>query len=70
MTISEKIRLLARRRGLTLSALASATEQTVQNLNNKMRRDNFTVKQIIEIGEVLGCDVEITFTDRESGEKL
>ena len=70
MSISEKIRLIARRKKVTLTALAEKTGQTNQNLSGKLSRNNFTVRQIMEIGEVLGCEVEINFIDKASGEKL
>lgn len=70
MSISEKIRLIARRKKVTLTALADMTGQTNQNLSGKLTRNNFTVRQIMEIGEVLGYEVEISFIDKSSGEKI
>ena len=61
LTVSEKLRLLLRRRDMTLGELADATGQSRQNLSNKMTRDNFSEKEIYQIAEVLGCSVEITF---------
>lgn len=63
LTISEQIRLLARRAGLSISALAAATGQTPQNLNNKLRRDNFTVKELQAIATAAGVTVNIIWTD-------
>lgn len=70
MTIAEKVRLLTRRRGMSLATLSERTGQTPQNFSAKMRRDNFTVVQMMEIAEVLGCEVEISFIDKETGEKI
>lgn len=46
----------------TMTELASATEQSRQNLTNKMSRGNFTEKDIFKIAEALGCTVNIEFT--------
>lgn len=64
ITISEQIRLIARRAGLSMSKLAAATGQTPQNLNNKLRRDNFTVKELQAIAAAAaGVTVNIIWTD-------
>lgn len=63
LTISEQIRLLARRAGLSISALAAATGQTPQNLNNKLRRDNFTINELQKIATAAGVTVNIIWTD-------
>lgn len=70
ITLSEKIRLIARRKGITITELADATGQTRQNLTNKLRRDNLTVEQIQRIAAALGCTVDAIFTDTETGETL
>ena len=70
ITLSEKIRLIARRKGITITELADATGQTRQNLTNKLRRDNLTVEQIQHIAAALGCTVDTIFTDTETGETL
>ena len=70
MTISEKIRVLARRKGLPLQDLARLTNQSHQNLNNKLRRNNWTEEQTRAAADVLGCTVETVFIDKETGETL
>ena len=70
LTTAEKIKLIMRRRGLTLGELADLTGQTRQNLSNKMSRDNFTEKEAQKIATALGCTARITFTLDDSGEML
>ena len=70
MTISEKIRLLAKRKGNTLGDLADMTGQSRQNLSNKLQRDNFSVGELNKIAASLGCTLEISFIDDTTGEKL
>ena len=70
LTISEKIRLLARRRGLTITALAGKIGMTRQNLNVKLRNDNFNTKELQEIAVVLNCSFDSVFTMNDTGERI
>lgn len=70
LTTAEKIKLLMRRRGLTLGELADLTGQTRQNLSNKMSRDNFTEKEAQKIAAALGYTARIAFTLEDSGEVI
>jgi hypothetical protein len=46
---------------MTLSELADATGQSVQNLGNKMKRNNFKESELKKIAEALKCDLLIDF---------
>ena len=70
LTAGEKIKILMRRRGMTLGDLAEKTHQSRQNLSNKMTRDNFSEKEIKEIADALECVYEPVFVMRDSGEKV
>lgn len=70
LTTTEKIKLIKDRCNLTLGELAERANTTRQNLNNKFSRNNFSEKEIRELGNALGCDVEITFVNRETGERI
>ena len=70
MTASEKIRLIAKRKGKTMGEIAELTNQSRQNLSNKMQRDNFTLAELDKIASALDCVVEIQFVDNASGEKI
>lgn len=71
MSMTEKIRILLVKRGnISEAQLARKIGTTPQNLNNKMKRDNFSEKELRQIAEALGCDVDITFTIKDTGEKL
>ncbi len=65
LTITEQIRLLCSRAGLSLSDLARATGQTPQNLGNKLKRDKFTVQELQAIAQALGGRVELVWTDKD-----
>ena len=68
MTASEKIRLIAKRKGKTMGDIADMTNQSRQNLSNKMQRDNFSIAELNKIASALECSVEIRFIDNASGE--
>ena len=70
ITAGEKIRLLAKRKGKSMGDIADLTEQSRQNLSNKMKRDNFTVAELQKIAAALGCSVNITFVDDTTGESI
>ena len=71
MGMTEKIRILLVKRGnLSESELARKIGISPQNLHNKMKRDNFTENDLMEIAQALGCSYEINFIIPETGEKV
>ena len=69
--MSEKIRILLVKRGnISEAELARRMGISPQNFHNKMKRDNFTESDLTAIATALNCDLNITFTMRESGETL
>ncbi len=70
LSAGEKIKIIMKRRGMTLGDLAGETNQSRQNLSNKMTRDNFSEKEIKEIAEVLNCEYEASFVMKDSGERI
>lgn len=66
----EKIRILVDRQGMTLAELAEKTGQSRQNLTNKLRRENLTDSEIQKLAQALGCDSEVIFTVKDTGERL
>lgn len=70
LSIGEKIKIIMKRRRMSLGDLAIATGQSRQNLSNKMSRDNFTEKEVRTIAEALDCSVSIVFTMNDTGESI
>ena len=71
MAMAEKIRILLVKRGnISEAELARRMGISPQNLHNKMKRDNFSEKDLQEIAEALGLQVEINFIDPETGAKI
>lgn len=61
ITVAEKLRLIMKRKNMTMGELAEASGQTRQNLSNKMARGNFTEKDIGTLANALGCSAKIVF---------
>ena len=70
LTMGEKIRVILKRRGMTVAQLADLTNQTRQNLSNKLARDNFQEQDIKAIADALNCEYEAYLVMRDSGEKV
>ena len=70
ITTGEKIRVLMKRRNMTLQGLADLTGQSRQNLSNKLRKDNFSDNDLKKIAEVLDCSYEIQFKMNDTGETI
>ena len=71
MSMIEAIRIACVKRGnISEAELARRVGVTPQNFNNKMKRDNFSERDLQEIAEALGLRLEISFIDPETGEKV
>lgn len=40
------------------------------NIYNKYKRNNFSLNEVEEIADALGCDLKISFIDRETGREF
>lgn len=67
---NEKIRLLLKRKGMTVTSLAESINTTRQNLTNKLNRNNFSENELKEIAEALGCSLILEFEDIKSKERI
>lgn len=70
LTMGKKVKIMLKRRNMTLSQLAESLGQSRQNLSNKMSRDNFTEKELIEIANALNCTYKASFTMNDTGEEI
>lgn len=69
MALSERIRILLVKRGnISEAELARRLGVSPQNLNNKMKRDNFTEKDLKAIAAALNCSFNVSFTMNDTGE--
>lgn len=71
MGMAEKIRILLIKRGnISEAKLAELLNTSPQNLSGKMKRDNFTEKDLQQIAKVLNCEYKATFVINETGEEI
>ncbi len=69
LSTSEKIRVILKRKGMTLAQLAEATNQSRQNLSQKLERDNFGEQELRLYAEKMGVKFESYFL-LDNGEKV
>ena len=68
--MSEKIRLVLAKRDKSKAWLAEQLNMSTSNLNNKLKRDNFSEKELVQIAKVLNCTFEAYFALNDSDEKF
>ena len=66
----KKIKVIMKRNNFTMTELANQLNCSRQNLSNKMSRNNFDERELTAIADVLGCELEINFINRATGEKI
>lgn len=69
LTMGERIRIVLKRKNMTLSDLAEELKMSRQNLNTKMKRDNFSQSDLNEIAEVLNVKYKSYF-ELEDGTEI
>lgn len=70
LSMGEKIKVVLKRRNMTLGDLASKTGQSRQNLSNKINRDNFNEKDLKAIAAALDCTYAAQFIMNDTGEVI
>ena len=71
MSMVEKIRILMVKRGnMSEAQLARKMGLSPQNLNNKMQRDNFTERDLLEVAKALVCTFIAGFKLNDTGEEV
>ncbi|HAE60789.1 MAG TPA: transcriptional regulator [Eubacteriaceae bacterium] len=69
LTMGEKIRILLKRKNVTIIELSKRLKTTNQNMANKFKRDNFSVNELEAIAKALDCEFEGFFVDK-NGDKI
>lgn len=70
MDIITKIRMMQAIRNVNETETAELIGTSRQNFSKKIKRDNIGIDTIEFIANALGFDMEIVFTDRETGKKI
>ena len=69
LTMGEKIRILLKRKNVTIIELSKRLDTTNQNMANKFKRDNFSINELEAIAKALDCEFEGFFVDR-NGDRI
>lgn len=69
LTMGEKIKVLLGRKNMSVQDLADLLGQTRQNVNTKLKKDNFNEQDLIKIAEALNVKFEGFFIF-ENGDKI
>lgn len=70
MSMTEKIKIMLVKRKMSAVDLAKYLDCTPTNIYNKMKRDNFSEKELIQIADILNCDFKGTLVMRDTGEEI
>ena len=71
MDIAKYIRMCCiERNNMQMKELSEKTEQTQQNLTNKMRNNNFKTSELEKIAAALDSRLEIKFIDNATGQPI
>lgn len=70
LNTEEKIRLILKRRGMTIADLSSAMGQTRQRVHQAFKRGDYEVGWLAKVADAIGCKLEIKFIDKETGEDI
>ncbi|WP_157492973.1 helix-turn-helix transcriptional regulator [Lysinibacillus sp. F5] len=69
LTMGEKIKVLLNRKNMSVQDLAELLGQSRQNINTKLKKDNFSEQDLKKIAEVLEVEFE-GFFFLKNGEKI
>ncbi|MBD5499092.1 MAG: helix-turn-helix domain-containing protein [Lachnospiraceae bacterium] len=67
---SKIIKMILAYKDLNISSLAEKLETSRPNLSQKIKRDNFSEKELQDIATALNCDLKIMFVDRDTGKEF
>ena len=70
MAMAEKIKIALVKRNMSSVGLARMLDCSPTNIYNKLKRDNFSEKELREIAGVLNCSFEAGFVMLDTGEKI
>ena len=68
--MSKKIKMLMLEREVTQVQLAEKLGTSQSNLANKLKRDNFSEKELIQIAEILNAKYEGNFILNDTGRSI
>ena len=70
MGMAQKIRIILVLKGMSIKELSAKLGVSGSNISNKLRRDNFSERELHQIADALGCDSDGVCTIRDTGEQI
>lgn len=67
LSFSEQMRVIMNRRGVSVQELADRLGVSRQNVNQRLKRDNFTLDEMEKYAAAVGCSVNIEITEPLEG---
>lgn len=67
LSFSEQMRVIMNRRGVSVQELADRLGVSRQNVNQRLKRDNFTLDEMEKYAAAVGCSVNIEITEPPEG---
>lgn len=68
--LKENLRLLLIKRNISKSELGRQLGISRQTMTTKLSKDNYNLKELIELSNILNCDIEVSFILKDTGERL
>lgn len=68
--VAKQIKTLLAYKESNAAELAEKLNCSQANISQKFKRDNFSEKEMQEIADILGCDLKISFIDRQTGKEF
>lgn len=69
MRIDEQLKILCVKSDMSLAELARRLNKTPQAFNQKMKRGNFSIEELMDIALVSGCELKCEFV-YPNGDKI
>lgn len=63
INMAEEIRQVLKRKEITIKELSRRLGKSNQNMANKLKRNNFSINELIEIANALECNFVAFFED-------
>lgn len=67
MTFGEQMRVIMKRRGVSVQELADRLGKSRQNINQRLNSSGFTEKEMEDYTAAIGCTVNIEITEPPEG---
>lgn len=68
--VSRQIKSILAYRESNAARLAELLHCSQANISQKLKRDNFSEKEMQEIADILNCELKISFIDKDSGKEF